>query len=232
MRSIGAIVVLAVGVGVCAPASAAVVTDPSYFTTIPHTYLDFEALPDGTVLADLTEQTAAFISRDAFVSQGVRFGSNPFWIRSNDVSAYESAYKQALQHGESPLHSITGGSVAFDAPVRSVGLLIAFDSSSPDMDASAWLRFFDADNGLIDLVILDDRFGLDTIAFEYSFGQSRFVHFGFVGAAFETPIARFDINFATGVIPRIDDLYFSAVPAPGAGAVFALAGALALRRRR
>ena len=57
------------------------------------------------------------------------------------------------------------------------------------------------------------------------------IRYGFLGYASDVPIGR--VEFTNTTFAIFDDLHFSAVPAPGAGAVFGLLtlGALARRRR-
>jgi len=121
--------------------------------------------------------------------------------------------------------------------VRAVGLAliqIGFNGGAPSIDSTSIVRAYGQDGVLLgELRFWDDLIdgGTGGILADGFFGDEfQRIQYGFVGFASETPIARLEFNQVFRSV--FDDLHFSAVPAPGAGAAFGLMGLGALARRR
>jgi len=124
----------------------------------------------------------------------------------------------------------------FTSPVRRVGIAvvqISFQSEFPSLEGSTAMRVFDTSGVEIATVALWGDLidgGFDGELFDEEGNAFDRIRYGFIGYASDVPIGR--VEFINTRRAKFDDLHFSAVPAPGAGAVFGLLGLGALARRR
>jgi len=207
---------------VCAPARAGgfIISDPAFFDAIPHTLIDFETRQDGTpVIVD--EGKATSMANDAYNTLGVLIFGAPAWVNftSDDIEAIQEQH--ASPKNSLALFAVSPGDpvgIGFVPPVRSWGLFITMDVS-----VERPRPVFNVFSG--------DTFRT-SITFEGDLVQGRLgdIEYGFVGYTSDEPFDAIVMENFTR--PAYDDLRFSAIPAPGAGAAFALLGLGALTRRR
>jgi len=251
-----------IAVCVCASASHAfasgvVIDDRSFFDGIETTFLDFETKGDGSPV-DLP-----FLGRELFRDTeynnfGVDFESrdpNSFgmkWIDTPPPSAdtiLGGGIGDSLDAVGSWPTAIGGGrdwTMTFSVPVHAVGIGVVqgnwgtpsnFDP--PEEELQTRMRAFDAHGRLLGEVffwddLVDGGFGG---AFAGGFFGEEFQKnpFGFLGIfSPDSPIASVQFTHSASIAGVIfDDLFFSALPAPGAGAALVLTALGAgLRRHR
>jgi len=206
----------------CAPAIAGgrVLDDASFFDRVPHTLIDFETRQDGTPL-EIPEGEVLSMANDAYNTLGVLIFGAPAWINftSDDLEAIQE------QHA-SPKNSLALFAVS---PGDAVGMNLRPDTRS-------WGIFITLDVS-VERPRPTFHFGrsgevFQTVVFEGDLVQGRLgdIEYGFLGWTDDTPFSA--VLFENYTRPAFDDLRFSAIPAPGAGAAFALLGLGALTRRR
>jgi len=208
---------------VCAPARAGgfIISDPAFFDAIPHTLIDFETRQDGTPL-EIPEGDALSMANDAYNTLGVLIFGRPAWVNftSDDIEAIQEQH--ASPKNSLALFAVSPGDFVgldFVPNIRSWGLFITLDVSverpRPRFEILDPLGEFVTD-----------------ISFEGDLVQGRVgdIEYGFVGYTSDEPFGT--ILFENYTRPAFDDLRFSAIPAPGGGAAFALLGLGALTRRR
>jgi hypothetical protein len=236
------VTILGLFAGAGAAQGAFVIDDKSFFSGIEHTFLDFESDGSGAPL-DLPFKGQRFMSADEYSSSGIVFsqGSSFWWENVPRATCCDSANPlghigDAVAAVGSPLTVFGGGvnfAIDFTSEVHSFGVAVIQDgwTDVPSPDIAPTITAFDASGDELGVVrlwdeLVDGGFG-GLIPPEY--GEHYFIPYGFMGLASETPIAR--IVFTNGA--AFDDLHFSAIPAPGAGAALGLLtlGALARRRR-
>ena len=201
-----------------------VIGEKSFFDFVPHTLIDFETRADGTdpfFGAGPTE--IVHMPETEYAPFGFQFSeaSDVGWIK-----VHRDGVQDVLASGGSPEIFAGVGSgdeavIEFLVPVRAFGLFalserLAFFPFPPP----SGLRVFDTEGNLLDEFLLEGDL-LD--------GQIGFFEFGFMGYASDVDIGRVEV--VRNTVFGIDDLFFSAVPAPGGAAVMAL-GALGAGRRR
>jgi hypothetical protein len=239
---VGAVTVISI----CTSAPAAVIIkDRSFFANKPHTFLDFETKGDGSPV-DLPFLGAELFPPDEYSHFGVLFHDgvgrqNLPLPQAGGVLFPEGTIGDALDAvGSWPtaIGSINATwNLEFLIPVHAFGIGVVqdgFPAGPPDPILTSTITAFDAAGDVLGVV----RFWDDMIqgGFGGPYGGGVFgddvlqYQYGFMGLVSNTPIAR--IEFTHTDFSIFDDLHFSAVPAPGAGVVFVMAGALALRRRR
>jgi len=203
-------------------AAGMVITDPAFFDAIPHTLIDFETRSDGTPV-DLAEGSRQSMRFGEYSPLGVAIFGDPNWVNftSDDLEAVQGAYASldnALALGAVSPGSPVGIGFLTTGTVRAFSIFIMMSVSTPTPRPE-----FDIFSG--------DTF-FTTIVFDESLVQGRVgdIEFGFVGYASEEPFDAVIMRNYTR--PAFDDLRFSAIPAPGAGAAFGLLGLGALARRR
>jgi len=224
-----------------ASAQAGVIGDRSFFAGIEHTFLDFETRGDGSPIG-LGFKEALRIPADEYEVQGIRFGDPVSWQDIGTPPNSGGSVPDAVDAVGSWPTVIGGGfegfAIEFLVPVRAFGIgvvqqgFIGFEE--PSLDTTTRITAFDAAGE----VLGETRLWLDTIDGQtgglYAGGaygdEWRTFPYGFLGLATEEPIARIEFNMSWQSV--FDDLHFSAIPAPGAGAAFALLGLGALTRRR
>lgn len=210
-----------------APAASAhaafIIDDRSFFEGIDHTLIDFETEADGTPIA-LEFNGIVLLTGTEYSSLGVRFATDsPIAI----VKSGSPSDRDALRIGGSLDNAFAFGTltrntpfeILFDTPVHAAGFfaLTVVTLTAPEFEAfgvsGQSLGTFGLFGDLID-------------------GQVDFVRYGYIGIASDEAIAR--IALSNGEIGwGIDDLRFSAVPAPG-GVIVLVGGVglLGVRRRR
>jgi len=229
------------------PEGAFVIDDRSFFDGLEHTFLDFETRGDGTPLAPLIPPNdSAGMPSDEYAGSGILF-DGPFvsWGRvpppepilfpeGNRSDALEAAGSLSLYFGGGS--QTESFSILFTEPVRAVGMAIiqqGFRGGAPSIHRTSIISAYGQDGALLgELRFWGDLIdgGTGGVLAGGIFGDEfQQFQYGFVGFASETPIARLELDEIGAVF---DDLHFSAVPAPGAGAAFALLGLGALARRR
>lgn len=218
----GAALVLAVFAGAPALADGFVVSDRAFFDAIPHTLIDFETRHDGTPIV-VPEGENIPMNFGEYSTLGVAIFGDPNWANftSDDLETIQAGH--ATPHNSLAMFPVSPGDpVGFaflkSFPVRSFGIFVMMDVSVP----TARPTFH----------ISRDETVIETIVFEGDLVQGRIgdIEFGFVGYTDDEPFAAVLLENFTR--PVFDDLHFSAVPAPGAGAAFGLLGLGALTRRR
>jgi len=215
--------VLALCAGVRARADGMVITDPTFFDAIPHTLIDFEALPDGTPV-DLEEGSRKGMNGDEFNTEGLLIFGDPNFVNftSDDLETIQAAHATP-DNSLAMLPVFPGDPVGLafltTGTVRAFSIFVMMDVSEPRPRPE-----FDIFSG--------DTF-FTKLTFDESLVQGRVgdIEFGFVGYTSDEPFDAVVMHNFTR--PAFDDLRFSAFPAPGAGAAFALTALGAgLRRRR
>jgi hypothetical protein len=199
-----------------------IIDDPSYFDSIPHTYIDFEHRANGTPIT-LPPGSASGVPPAEYGPLGMGFsGAALSW--SHDSGADTQA---ALALAGSPTnnlrffreHVMDSFGLLWIPPVQSVGFLVLMNNS---VNAPPPTFSFYSQQGLI---------GEMTFSGSFVDGTVGVIDYGYIG--FEAPddiisAMLISTDFAWGM----DDLSFSVFPAPGALALFALAAPLGLRRTR
>ena len=205
-------------------AGGAVIGDRAFFESRPHTLLNFEARGDGTVVSpDLGFNEFEIIQGNEYSAADVRFEANGILALFKTGSPSD---RDALRIGGSLDIILARGGVTpestyeilFGTPVRAAGFftLTSDDLPGPEFEA------FSASGELL------GSFGLSG---DLQDGIIDGVAFGYIGIATDEPIAR--IALANGAVGwGIDDLRFSAIPAPGSAAVIGLGAIFATARRR
>jgi len=246
---------------VCAcalPAPAAlgafsVIDDRSFFDGIEHTFLDFETKGDGSPV-DLPPLGGQLFSPTEYNNFSVNF-------QSNDSDSFGMAWSnfpppnplcgicQSIGAVGSPVTIIGGGgnwTMTFSVPVHAVGIGVvqgAWGTPSnfdpPEKELQTRMRAFSAGGRILGEVffwgdLVDGGFGG---AFAGGFFGEEFQKnpFGFLGIfSPDSPIASVQFTHSASIAGvGFDDLHFSALPAPGAGATLALTTLGAgVRRRR
>lgn len=216
----GSLLVLALmgGIGMSS-ASAAIITDTSFFTANPHTRIAFETDGAGSTIS-LIQGQSQVMPVNAYAPQGVMFLNPVRWV--NDGNA---AFDAAQMLGGSPANSIPSSFVnsfafTFSVPVRAMGMFVA---SNRTADAAGPLfRLYDAQNVLITELNFAAPFIDGTITI-----PGTVADYGFMGFLADRDIARVEVVKVHAIF---DDLYFTSVPTPGAA--LGLAGGVLLMGRR
>jgi hypothetical protein len=219
------------GLALCAGAAhGAIISDASFFDSKPTTLITFETNGAGSPVTLLQGQSLAMPANE-YAALGVTLtgiGSSVYWV--NDGNA---AFDAAQTVGASPTVSIPSSlnnsfTLTFSTEVRAFGFFVAnnrlIDSTGPVFVAR------DAGGNVIETV----TFGNATNGSPFVDGTftipNTTADYGFMGLVSSVPIASVTVTKQAAIL---DDLRFSAVPAPGMGAATILgAGLLGLRRRR
>ncbi|GJQ29267.1 MAG: hypothetical protein HBSAPP03_11510 [Phycisphaerae bacterium] len=191
-------------------AQAGIITDTAYFTPFPHTKINFETDGAGSTIGLIQGQTQV-MPLNAYSNLGVDFLTPVRWV--NDGNA---AFDAAQILGGSPANAIPSSfvssfSFAFTVPVRAMGMFVV--NNRLQDAAGPTFSLYDTQNVLITTVQFGGVFVDDTITI-----PNTTADYGFMGFEADRDIARVEV---TKVHAIFDDLYFTAVPAPG---VLALAG--------
>ena len=204
------------------PAHGAVLFDRAFFDGKPNTLIDFETLPDGTTLADLTTEPGLNLGPDAYLELGITTVSSTVWGRIQDLNTRPGAQFAHALEGSGDMFLSTAG-FNFVEPVSAFMLFAADVSWGGDASFNIW---FEDDTFLLVNVethmqqITDPNIStLDTF------------RFGVVGFSSDSLLGISRITFSSGTNTFTDDLQFTVIPAPGA-LTLALPMALAANRRR
>ncbi|MFG0275577.1 MAG: hypothetical protein ACF8QF_11010 [Phycisphaerales bacterium] len=218
---------LVVAPGAHAHALGRILSDASLFERIPHTLIDFESVRNGEP-APLDEGQSRSINAGEYSATGLYI----FWEPQLGNSLHpdvDSVQAQAASPNNVLFitHSAnTGAASGFgwnvNRPVRAWGVFVMIDATR-DLPRPVFNVY--QDDG-VDSVLLD------SFTFEGDLVDGRIgdIEYGYVGYTSDIPFAAVTIDNFT--VPFFDDLRFSAIPTPGAGAAFALLGLGALARRR
>jgi len=228
-----------------AASGAFVIDDRSFFDGLEHTFIDFESDGDGN---DLPLGFGGALQRqDEYASRGFVYDERQVGWTETPVPGADLGLPPEGNLGDA--HQAMGSrrvaiggtgagwSITFTEPVRAFGLGIVqvrFPFGEPDPILTSTIRAFNADGEEISVVrfwddLIDGQFGSVWTEFEGELLRNHL--YGFMGLATSEPIARLEFTDTTWR-SIFDDLHFSAIPAPGAGAAFALLGLGALTRRR
>jgi len=240
---------LAAGALACATAApgAFVIDDRSFFNGLEHTFVDFETDGDGADL-ELGFLEARRQRMDEYASLGFVYDDRGVaWTDTPPPTADagippEGGIGDAHQAMGSLQVAIGGTTIAgwaihFTTPVHAIGIGLAQKrfpaSNEPNPLITSTIRAFNAGGDELGVVrfwgdLIDGQFGF--VWAELDGEEWRSFTYGFMGLATSEPIARLEFEHVQNSI--FDDLHFSAIPAPGAGAAFALLGLGALVRRR
>lgn len=197
---------------------AAIITDPGFFAPIAGqtTTVTFDVNGAGGAV-NLIEGASQAMPVNEYLSQGVRF-NQVRWV--NDGNASLDAAQSMLGLGPIAIPSSQVGQfdIEFSTMVRAFGLWVINNTA-----ASSSAPTFTAYNGSGQVI--------ESVAFGGAFldGTVGVAQFGFMGIVSEQAIARVRVTLDAAIF---DNLMHAPVPAPGAAALFGLAGLAALRRRR
>ncbi len=225
----GGLFALAAATGVAAgaaaaPAMGAIIDDPSYFDSIPHTYIDFEARVNGTPITLPVGGTQA-VPLSEYGPLGMGFsGAALSWV--HDAGPDQMA---AIAIGGSPdnslrffrEHPMDPFGLLWIPAVRAVGFFVVMNNS---VHAPPPTFSFYSQQGLV---------GEVTFAGSFVDGTIGVIDYGYIG--FEAPSQVITaMLISTDFAWSMDDLSFSPVPAPTALPPLALAvpGMLGRSRRR
>jgi len=233
---------VAFALALCAGADGAfTIGDRSFFNGKEHVFLDFETRGDGSPVG-LGFKQARLMPTDEYAAFGVLFTSQWGWADIGtppDPNASQALAVDAV--GSWP--TVIGGPgdtyrIDFTTPVHAFGIGVVqqgfADQGEPSAEFTSTITAFNADGEILGIVrlwedLIDGGAGGAYAGGEYG-EEWRIFTYGFLGLATEEPIAMLEFTNVRDSI--FDDLHFSAVPAPGAGAAFGLLGLGALARRR
>lgn len=200
-----------------------VIDDRAFFEPIDHSLIDFETDGAGLPITLGFNQTLT-LSPEEFAGVGVRFETTALleYFRSGSPSIRDAQRIGGSLENYLPFGTLDAGTpfqILFDTPVRAAGFFALTVTTLPAPEFEAFNGFgeslgtFGLVGNLVDGVIADH------------------VVYGYIGIATDEPIAR--IALSNGAIGwGIDDLRFSAIPAPGAEVVVGVGIALLTRRRQ
>ncbi|CAG0989865.1 hypothetical protein PHYC_02228 [Phycisphaerales bacterium] len=200
-------------------AQAGIITDSAFFTSLPHTSINFESDGAGSPINLIQGQTQV-MPLNAYSNLGVDFVTQVRWV--NDGNA---AFDAAQMIGGSPANAIPSSFInafafTFNVPVKSFGMFVANNRTAGPVT----MRAFDAGNNLVAELVFGGVFVDGTIEI-----PNTTADYGFMGYAADVDIARVEVTKQMAIL---DDLMFSAVPAPGAAALMGIGLPLLLSRRR
>jgi hypothetical protein len=222
---------------------AVIIDDRSWFRARDHVFLDFERGGDGTPLGLLPDDVI-LIPPDEYDAVGLRFAGTFAWEHIGTPPDPNAGASNAVDAAGSWPTIVVGlgnsWTIEFLTPVHAFGLGLvqlgfANEGGPPSEDATSTITAFDAQGAMLGQVTL----WLDTLdgGFGPIYGggvygdQWRTFNYGFLGLATDEPIARLEFTNVRDSI--IDDLHFSAIPAPGASVALGLGVmGMAIRRRR
>lgn len=207
------------GLFVASHALAGVISDSSFFDSIPSTLIDFETDGAGSPLTLVDGQFAPMPGAE-YALMGVTFSPNIFWV--NDQSP---VFDTAQSLGGSLDHAIPSSQVntftmSFGVPVRAFGFWVVSNLAFADPVFVAR----DSSNQVIDTVIFTGGLIDGTVT-----SANVTAAYGFMGIHSPTPIASVTITKGAAIF---DDLRFSSVPSPSLLPAGLLALAAAWRRSR
>lgn len=201
-------------------AFAGVISDSSFFNSIPSTLIDFETNGAGAPLT-LVDGQIALMPGAEYAAMGVTFSPNIYWV--NDQSA---VFDTAQTLGGSLDHAIPSSQVnaftmSFSVPVRSFGFWVVSNTAFADPVFVAR----DASNNILETVTFTGGL-VDGVVSSANVTAA----YGFMGVYSSTPIASVTITKGAAIF---DDLRFSStVPAPGLLPAGLVLLTIAQRRRR
>lgn len=200
-------------------AQAGIITDSSFFTSVPHTHINFETDGAGSPINLIQGQTQV-MPLNAYSNLGVDFVNQVRWVNDGNP-----AFDAAQMIGGTPANSIPSSFVnafafTFNVPVQSFGFFVVNNRTASPLT----IRAFDAQNNQITELVFGGVFVDGTIEI-----PNTTADYGFMGYAADVNIARVEVTKQMAIL---DDLMYSPVPTPG---VLALLGAglpVLTRRRR
>jgi hypothetical protein len=216
IRSIRPSALVASAAMAAAPAAAqTLIDDSSFFDPLPHTLLDMETDGNGVPVI-LNNGGSRVMGPSEYERQGVLFNPTISWVNDQSME-----FDQALAIGGSLENGFASGNddmfdIIFTGEVHAFGAWVV---NNRNLLPRPTFTAYDAAGNIIETVVFEGRF-VD--------GNISFAEYGFMGVASERAIARVSVVKEAAMF---DDLRFSIIPAPGAGALLAL-GLLAARRRR
>jgi hypothetical protein len=208
----------AVVLGAGASTHAAIITDSSFFSSIPHTRITFETDGAGNPI-NLIQGQSLVMPLTAYANLGVEFVSPVRWVNDGNI-----AFDAAQQIGGSLPNAIPSSFVntfdfEFTVPVRSMGMFIANNRAA----TAPTMTLYDAQNSIIASLTFGGVFIDGTITV-----PNTTADYGFMGFEADRDIVRVAVSKQHAIL---DDLYFSPVPAPGMLPLAAIGSLVFLRRR-
>ena len=91
------------------PAYGGVLFERAFFDGKPDTFIDFEALPDGTTLADLTTGSGITLNNDAYFELGITTVSSTGWGLVQDLDSRPGVQFAHTQLGSGEMVISTAG---------------------------------------------------------------------------------------------------------------------------
>ena len=218
--------VLALTAGLlAAPAAhAGFITDRAYFNTIPTALINFETNGAGNPVSLIQGQRLAMPAGE-YAAQGVTLtgtGGPVYW--TNDGNA---AFDAAQTLGASPIISIPSSltnifTITFTVHVQAFGFFIANNRTADPLGPTFVAR--DISGNILETAQWGSKFIDGTLTI-----PNTTADYGFMGIFTSTAIASVTV---TKQAAMLDDLRYSAVPAPGPIALGAIGAILAFRRRK
>lgn len=210
---------LVAGVGCASGASGAIITDVAFFNSIPSTVIDFETDGTGSPVSLIPGGSQAMPATE-YQSLGVSFSPSVNWVRDGNANFVSVQGLLGLGQVCIPGAALSAFTIDFNVPVRAFGLWIINNENATGLPRPS----FTARNAM--------GSPLETAVYTGGAidGQIGLASYGFLGIFATEDIASVTVTRGGAVM---DNLTYSAVPAPGAGVLGALsAGALLARRRR
>ncbi len=203
-------------------ASATVIDSAAYFTSIPHTHITWELDGAGAPVALMQGQSLVMPANE-YATLGLLFENQVRWV-NDGTGAFDAAQTLggASMNNAIPSAFVNTFAFTFSVPVRSFGFWIANNRVADP--AGPTIQAFDAGGNLLGTVqfagaLIDGSVTVGGVTADY----------GFMGLETTTDVARVVVTKQAAIL---DDLRYSAVPAPGTTALLGLMGLAALRRRR
>jgi uncharacterized protein (TIGR03382 family) len=222
--SLRSLAILAGMVGLASQsASAAIISDVSFFEPISHTLIDFETDDSGNPIELLQAQSAP-MPLDAYDALGVTFSSPSGMRWTNDGNAPFDAAQLVGGSGTVSIPStfVNTFTITFSVPVRSFGMFVVNN------------RLRDAAGPTF---LVRDTMGmtLELIQFTSDFYDGQFSNantladYGFLGGTYDVDIGSIEVVKTHAIF---DDVRFAQIPSPGTLALGGLGLLAAARRRR
>lgn len=213
---------LVAALGTAGVAQAGVISDVSFFGSIPTTLINFETNGAGTPITLMQAQTQG-MPLNAYSNLGVTFTTAINWVNDGTV-AFDAAQTINGAGGNSiPSASMDTFSFNFNMPVRAFAFFVASNQGEDTVGPTFVVR--DTGGNIIETVSLHSGFVDGTIT-----AGNTVAAYGYMGVFSNVDIGSVTVTKQSAIL---DDLRISSVPTPGAAAGLGLAmlGA-GLRRRR
>jgi hypothetical protein len=217
---VSSVVAGVVGGVVVGPVHAGIITDPSFFASIPTTAINFETNGAGAPVVLIQAQSVTMPANE-YAALGINVGANVAWV--NDGSpVFDAAQAIGGTLDNALISPDPTFTITFLTTTRSVAFFVVnnrgADAAGPHFTAR------DAQGNILEAVVFSPTFLDGTIT-----GPNVTADYGFMGVFSSTPIASLTVVKQAAIF---DNLRFSPLPAPGALALLGAGGLLAMKRRR